>query len=60
MTEGTPDERRPSRLNEEDEPDVEGHRFALDRERMMDHERRPHPVSEDEDEGTDTEGRQAP
>jgi hypothetical protein len=53
MTE-TPDERRP-RLNE-DEPDVEGHKFRHGPEDVSDAERRPR-LNEDDDEGVDVEGR---
>jgi hypothetical protein len=55
MTEGTPDERRPSRLNEEDEPEVEGHRFHGPSEVPADAERRPR-LNED-DEAGDEHGR---
>ena len=58
MTEKTPDERsiRPdedelegkTRLSE-DEPDVEGHRFSMGPEKAA--------LSEDDDEGTDVEGK---
>lgn len=53
MTEKTPDERRP-RLNE-DEPDVEGHRFYGPEDVPAESERRPR--LNEGDEGDDGEAR---
>ena len=52
MTERTPDEERRPRLNE-DEPEVEGHKFRHGPEGEA--ERRPR-LNEDADEGSDAEG----
>jgi hypothetical protein len=54
MTEGTPDERRPHALDE-DEPEVEGHVLRQGPEDVpAEAERRPH--SRNEDEGGDEHG----
>jgi hypothetical protein len=59
MTEWKPDERRPHPRDEEDQAEVEGHRFDW-AEKAADHERRPHPVNEDEVDDEGKAGRAAP
>jgi hypothetical protein len=53
MTDSTPDERRPSRRND-DEPEVEAHRYAVSPSEQ-ESERRPSHRNDDE-EGPDVEG----